>query len=544
MKWRESVVKDGVIGFAIGDALGVPVEYTERALLDLDPVTHMRGYGTYRQPAGTWSDETSLMLATMDSITQMGQIHLDDMMIRYLSWYDEKAYVAYHEVFDLNTIISTALGNYRSGVAAFFCGGRSDFHNGNGGLTRMLPLAYFLESPHFKQNAEESSPLYRPDYLAIEAIHQVSCLTNGHYVALVSASIYTYLARWLIRWRLQGGQPGSLRAEDLIDPIAQILDGLEQIYLNMEYSFMVSPLGERTQPSQEERDGFAAAFKLFDRIRQPELFRLLPIDAIQSDGYCLHSMELVIHCLLNHSSFEDTVLSAVNLGADTDTHGAMVGGLAGILYGQAYIPQEWQHDLAKKQELEQHADMASITFYRPELRSAFMLIPWLEATSPFGLPMTLNREVFYPLAGQSDIYPDWAGVELSLHQLINSCSLQLSPRDVEAVEERIWALRSSRQCSEGSTLPDLEFYEGGMRSEGAKARRLRALADLIYLLEGGKLQRYLLHEASFEDRNRSVYLNLLQANLLRIRRLYGQGQWFGQAVAPTIEMLQPIIRRA
>ena len=59
-------IKAVVIGHAIGDALGVPVEFASRTELDNAPVTDMEGYGTYPVPAGAWSDDTSMALCTLD----------------------------------------------------------------------------------------------------------------------------------------------------------------------------------------------------------------------------------------------------------------------------------------------------------------------------------------------------------------------------------------------------------------------------------------------------------------------------------------------
>lgn len=44
-------------------------------------------------------------------------------------------------------------------------------------------------------------------------------------------------------------------------------------------------------------------------------------------------------------SFEQAVVTAVNLGGDTDTVGAMVGALAGARFGLTTIPQRWLDDL-------------------------------------------------------------------------------------------------------------------------------------------------------------------------------------------------------
>ena len=53
----KSRMKGGLWGSLVGDALGVPVKFEGRAAWVADPVLGMRGYGTHRQPAGTWSDD-------------------------------------------------------------------------------------------------------------------------------------------------------------------------------------------------------------------------------------------------------------------------------------------------------------------------------------------------------------------------------------------------------------------------------------------------------------------------------------------------------
>lgn len=55
----------------VGDALGVPVEFMSRAELKDNPVTDMRAYGTHSQPAGTWSDDSSMAVATMEWLGEM-----------------------------------------------------------------------------------------------------------------------------------------------------------------------------------------------------------------------------------------------------------------------------------------------------------------------------------------------------------------------------------------------------------------------------------------------------------------------------------------
>lgn len=76
-------MKAGIMGFAVGDALGVPVEFLNRDLLQRRPLKEMIGYGSHRVPEGTWSDDTSLMIAAMDSIKENGDVNFEDIMYKF-----------------------------------------------------------------------------------------------------------------------------------------------------------------------------------------------------------------------------------------------------------------------------------------------------------------------------------------------------------------------------------------------------------------------------------------------------------------------------
>ena len=119
-------IYDGIIGAAIGDALGVPVEFESRADIAIKPVTTMRGYGTHHQPAGTWSDDTSLTLALIDSITQNPTIDYQDIMNKFSEWLLYGEYTAAGEVFDVGNATSRAIMNYGRGYEPLKCGGTSE----------------------------------------------------------------------------------------------------------------------------------------------------------------------------------------------------------------------------------------------------------------------------------------------------------------------------------------------------------------------------------------------------------------------------------
>ncbi len=75
-------------------------------------------------------------------------------------------------------------------------------------------------------------------------------------------------------------------------------------------------------------------------------------DAVESGGYVVHTLEASVWCVLTTRDFRSAVLKAVNLGGDTDTTGAVTGGLAGLYYGDEGIPREWLDTLARRKDIE------------------------------------------------------------------------------------------------------------------------------------------------------------------------------------------------
>jgi len=94
---------------------------------------------------------------------------------------------------------------------------------------------------------------------------------------------------------------------------------------------------------------------LFDKLLKNDIHQLT-VDEIQSSGYVLHTLEASIWCILTTDHYKEAVLKAVNLGSDTDTTGAVTGGLAGLLYGFDNIPSNWTKQIARKDDIENLAE--------------------------------------------------------------------------------------------------------------------------------------------------------------------------------------------
>ena len=170
--------KDSLYGFIVGDALGVPVEFRDRNYLKKHPVIDMLGYGTHPVPEGTWSDDTSMTLAEIDSIAEKNTIDYDDIMNKFVNWVNKSDYTGNGKFFDIGITTRKALVNYINGIDAIECGGRSINDNGNGSLMRMLPfIMYSIE----KELSVEDE---------IKLLDEASSLTHGHEISRLGCKIY------------------------------------------------------------------------------------------------------------------------------------------------------------------------------------------------------------------------------------------------------------------------------------------------------------------------------------------------------------------
>src|ERR1700755_2548954 len=77
-------IKDALLGVAVGDAIGVPVEFKSRAYLRDRPATGVLGYGTHHQPPGTWSDDSSMTFCLAEMLSE--KYDLDDLATKFQRW--------------------------------------------------------------------------------------------------------------------------------------------------------------------------------------------------------------------------------------------------------------------------------------------------------------------------------------------------------------------------------------------------------------------------------------------------------------------------
>jgi ADP-ribosylglycohydrolase len=296
---------DILLGIAVGDALGVPVEFKSREMLKKEPVSDMIGFGTYNQPAGTWSDDSSLAFCLADSLCN--GYDLVDIAKKFVDWKDKAIWTSYGEVFDIGITtnysinqLKLILKSKKYDTLKTLKDINIDTHCSNGSLMRILPLLGYIRKKPIKEQ--------------FEVIRDVSALTHQHIRSAIACLIYLKFAEYIIS-KKDKKEAYSLMKEDV-------------------NSFLISYKIEKL-----EINNFRNI--LYDDIATKSL------NDIESTSYVIHTLESALWSLMRNNNYADTVLSAVNLGGDTDTVSAIAGGVAGLLYSYISIPEKWLTKIPK-----------------------------------------------------------------------------------------------------------------------------------------------------------------------------------------------------
>lgn len=303
MQLNEKIIS-AVTSAVVGDALGVPVEFTSRSDLSLCAVKNMLGYGRYDQPQGTWSDDSSMILCTIESLCKGYDI--EDIGKTFCKWLFEAHWTPAGYVFDSGLTTFMALDKIvTEGISARKSGCDSEDDNGNGSLMRILPAALFF--------------LGEPTNFFLDRIHEISSITHSHPRSCVGCGIYSLFIRELL---FTDNKNEALRSS-----VSKALD-----YYN-------------------KNDLYKNELIHYKRILSFEV-PILEESEIGSTGYIVDTLEAAIWCFMRYHSTESILLAAVNLGLDTDTTGTVAGGLAGIVHGLSSIPGNWLKSIARKAEID------------------------------------------------------------------------------------------------------------------------------------------------------------------------------------------------
>lgn len=302
-------IKDIIYGLAIGDALGVPIEFQTREYLKKNKVNKMLAYGTHNQPKGTWSDDTSLTLCLLDAIDYNQDI-IDEQRIKenMINWYNKSYFTATNNRFDIGFTTALAIENIQKGYPLYTCGPANLNSNGNGALMRISPLVNLLKD----KPIEERYPI----------IKNITSITHGHEINILGCCFYIELMINIL----------NNRNKDKFDILNETIKEFIKFY---------------------EKTDLKEFLNLYKRILDKEIFiknkSKYDISIINSSGYIIDSLEASIFCFVTENSYKKAVIKAINLGKDTDTIGAITGSMSALYYGFNNIPKIWIKSLKNKE---------------------------------------------------------------------------------------------------------------------------------------------------------------------------------------------------
>jgi ADP-ribosylglycohydrolase len=295
---REERMEGALLGLLVGDALGVPYEFSSperlpavEAIEMTPPQGFVRAHAGIA--AGTWSDDGAQALCLLASLLDRGRLDVDDLGRRLVSWYRDGTMAVEGVVFDIGIQTEAAIHRLMDGKPAAAAGSSDEFANGNGSLMRVAPLALW----HRGEDVE-----------LVEDAHAQSVVTHGHPRAQVCCALYCLWLR-----RLLGG------AED---PRRHAVTALRRIY-------GASRFGEELESEVRPDDPIVGG----------------------GTGYVVDTLRSA-RDVIAETTYERVVRAAIALGNDTDTTACVAGALAGAREGTRGIPTRWLDQLRGRELVE------------------------------------------------------------------------------------------------------------------------------------------------------------------------------------------------
>jgi ADP-ribosylglycohydrolase len=288
-----------LLGLAVGDALGAPIEFKPPG--SFTPLSDMIAGGPFNLQRGQYTDDTTMALCIAESILAKRAFDPVDQLERFVRWYRHGYLSSTGECFDIGNTTRLSLEDFEQTGKPYRSPG--GLRGSNGAIMRLAPVAMAFAGDPTK---------------AIR-ISGESAQTTHNFTECVDTC------------RLLGALIiGALRGESkdrLLFPGYSPVDGL------WDRQLLTPAVQEISLGSYQNK--------------QPP--------AIRGGGLATESLEAALWAFYHTHSFEEGVLLAVNLGDDADSTGAVFGQLAGAFYGLQSIPGRWLDALWSRQLILEYA---------------------------------------------------------------------------------------------------------------------------------------------------------------------------------------------
>ena len=281
-------IETALKGVLIGDSLGLKSQFEnpQRAKEVLQNLLE-EIYENGKKDFLGWSDDGALTLATAEALAKNPKDPYGEIAKNFLQWYLEGVFTPDGIAIDIGRTTSRAMENLKRGIPPLEAGGRDEWDNGNGSLMRILPASIYS---YYKF----------PREAGLEFVHNISAITHAHPRSKVACGIYTFVV-----WKLLEGLP---KGKAYIEGVKEALE----FYQNHPYG---------------------VELKHFERVLNPEILLNLSEEDLGRGFYVVEALENSLWSFLKGDTFKGVLVKAISLGGDTDTVGAIAGGLAGLYYG-------------------------------------------------------------------------------------------------------------------------------------------------------------------------------------------------------------------
>lgn len=232
---------------------------------------------------GQWTDDTSLALCVASSLAETGAYDPVDQLDRFVKWRDHGFMSSTGRCFDIGHQTAVGLDEFLA-TGEPYRSHVDDRSAGNGSLMRLapIPLAFATDVELAARLSADSSRTTHPAHECVDA-----CFAFGYLIATAA---------------------GTKDKEDVLQAAQQLANRIE--------SPAISAV-------------LAGSYRTKSRAE------------ISSSGYVVDTLEAALWALDQTDDFQSGILLVVNLADDADTVGAVYGQLAGALYGQSGIRQDW-----------------------------------------------------------------------------------------------------------------------------------------------------------------------------------------------------------
>lgn len=298
MKELRASFRGCLLGSAVGDALGGPLEFMEAGAIARKHgrVTEMIGGGWLNLKAGDYTDDTQMALCLAESLAEKNCFDADDIAARFVAWLQSSP---------------PDVGNHTRAVLQRIAGGKiSDWKAASLGIQRANP------SSAGNGSIMRCAPVALWDYQDTAALLEHSRVQSEITHAHLECQWACALANCFIVHLMQSG----VRDDALGKALNECRDAPGNLLKR------ASLAGDKNRAE------------------------------LNPTGYVLDTLDCALWALMNADTFEDALVEAVNLGGDADSVGAVCGAFAGAFFGESEIPQRWLDKLQNRERIAQLAD--------------------------------------------------------------------------------------------------------------------------------------------------------------------------------------------